>query len=368
LCRDCDRYAAKLANRSGCSPLIELSSCREQLVTALSGFRPKLQHLILGFGSSKGYAISDDALKDADNAAWLVYLTPETRAAWCARIHWIRTVDRLAEQAWLKGGRTEFEQFRQHWQRLKMTGEMPIEALYRHELGQMFHLWQDLIHAAPDDRSPHNRFALAAWERYLEAVTAYHCDDLVIPTMADYDRLVDRLGGSLFQIFPDLNVDLAAGARAFGALDQCYNHLRDLDEDTQHRLCYFPQDLLSRFGLTAEEFYQRTVFKQSGYLDLMHYWLYDYLPPHKAIAQQFARRSDLPLAWKLLCDWSLDRYQRIETYLQRCDYNYVEFAQQYWADVRQHLQHHPRSAVHHISAWTRLTDDPCGPQPIHRSA
>ncbi|TAF51912.1 MAG: phytoene/squalene synthetase [Oscillatoriales cyanobacterium] len=335
--------------------MIELSSCRELLVTALSGFRPKLQHLILGFGSSHGHAISDDALKDADNAAWLVYLTPEIRAVWSTRIHWIRTVDRLAEQAWLNGRRQEFEQFRHSWQHLKMTGDLPIEAPYRQELGQMFHLWQAEIDTAPCDRDPCHSFALSAWERYLEAVTTYHRDDLVIATMTDYDRLIDRLGGSLFQVFPDLNVELAAGARAFGALDQCYNHLRDLDEDTQHRLCYFPQRVLQRFGLSAEDFYQRTVFERSGYIDLMHYWLSDYLPPRKAIAQQFAQRLDLSPAWRLLCDWSLDRYQRIETCLRHCNYNYVDFTQQYWADVRQQLHPHSRSSVHHISAWTRLT-------------
>jgi phytoene synthase len=298
----------------------------------------------MGFGSSKGCAISDDALKDADNAAWLVYLKPKDQEAWRERIHWIRTVDRLAEHDWLNGKRNGFEQFCHHWQHLRTTGEVSIDSSCRRELSQMSRAWQHRLGIAHSDRGDRDAFAVSAWQRYLTAVATYHRDDLILQTMADYDRMIDGLGGSLFQVLPDLDADLAAGARAFGALDQCYNHLRDLDEDTQHRLCYFPQTLLDKFGLTAENFYQRTVFDQPGYIDLMHYWLYEYLPPRKAIAQQFARRPDLPPAWRLLCDWSLDRYRRIEVCLQRCDYNYVDFAQHYWSDVRHQLQHCPTTS------------------------
>ncbi len=322
----------------------------------------------MDFGSSKGCAISDDALKDVDNAAWLVYLVPEAQEEWRDRIYWIRTIDRLAEHDWLNGERNGFDQFCQHWQHRREAGEVSSNASCQLELWQMSRTWRHLVGAEQIDCDDRDLFALSAWQRYLQAVATYHRDDLILQTIADYDRMIDGLGGSLFQVLPDLDADLAVGARALGALDQCYNHLRDLHEDTRHRLCYFPHTVLDEFGLTAEHFYQRTVFDQPGYVDLIHCWLHEYLPPRKAIAQQFARRLDLPPSWKLLCDWSLDRYQRIETCLQRCDYNYVDFAQHYWTDVRQHLQHHPNTSTFQINVQAPLDGEIYKPLALHRSA
>jgi phytoene synthase len=322
----------------------------------------------MNFGSSNGCAISDDALKDADNAAWLVYLIPDAQAEWRDRIYWIRTIDRLAEQGWLNGERTGFEQFCQHWQHWCDTKERASDTSGQLELWRKSRTWRYLVGNAHSNCDPHHLFALSAWQHYLRAVATYHRDDLVLQTLTDYDRMIERLGGSLFQVLPDLDPDLACGARAMGSLDQCYNHLRDLNEDSQHRLCYFPHTVLAQFGLNAEHFYQRTVFEQPGYRQLMHYWLHEYLPPRKIIARQFAQRLDLPPSWKLLCDWSFDRYQRIEACLQHYDYNYTDFAQHYWADVRQHLKYHPKTSSPSIKIQTPID---CAIHPsfkIHRSA
>lgn len=328
----------------------------------------------MDFGSSNGCAIADDALKDVDNAAWLIYLTPDAQEEWRDRIYWIRTLDRLAEQGWLNSELNSFEQFCQHWHHPQPVEELPIEASCQLKLWRKSRTWRHLINTAHsdcdncDNCAPRNLFALSAWQHYLRAITTYHRDDLVLQTMVDYDRMIEHLGGSLFQVLPDLNADLAVGACVVGALDQCYNHLRDLNEDSQHRLCYFPHTLLNEFGLNAEHFYQRTVFEQPGYRQLMHYWLYEYLPPRKAIAQQFARRLDLPPSWKLLCDWSFDRYERIEACLQSCDYNYVDFAQHYWTEVRQHLKHHSTPPAHPITIQTPRGCGMYKPFALHRSA
>ena len=336
--------------------MTKLSFCKipESHISA-STFDQGLYQILSDFGSSDGCAISDDRLKDADNAAWLVFLTPKAQKTWRERIHWIRIVDRLAEQDWLRGNLDRFEQFRRHWQHLRKTGEILIDSPCQRELWQMSRAWGFYTGSGqPDSGQPDSgqhqneacdHFAVFAWQRYLDAIADYHQDDLILPTMADYDQMLDRLGGSLFQVFPDLNTDLAVGARALGSLDQCYNHLRDLYEDTQHGLCYFPQDLLDGFGLSAEDFYTLRVFDRPGYLDLMRFWLREYLPPRVAIAQRFSRRLDLPPAWRLLCDWSLDRYRRIEACLQRCNYDYGEFSERYWTEARQHLKYYPDRLV-----------------------
>lgn len=317
-------------------------------------------------GSSDGWAISDDRLKDADNAAWLVFLTPEEQKPWRERIHWIRVIDRLAEQDWLQGNQGRFEQFRRHWQHLWDTGEILIDSPCQHELWQMSRAWGlhkksrqseavqfksapstlgSLTSTQDQIQTECDRLAILAWQHYLDAITDYHQDDLHLATIADYNQMLDRLGGSLFQVFPDLNAELAIGARALGSLDQCYNHLRDLHEDTQHGLCYFPQDLLDTFGLSAEDFYTLQILKRPGYRKFMQFWIHDYLPPRVAIAQQFARRLDLPPQWRLLCEWSIDRYQRIEDCLQRCHYNYQDFADRYWAETRRRLKYYPDRLV-----------------------
>src|SRR3982751_1171267 len=49
------------------------------------------------FASSAHAALGDDALKDFDNAAWVVELAPSIQPAWLQRIRAIRLADRLAE-------------------------------------------------------------------------------------------------------------------------------------------------------------------------------------------------------------------------------------------------------------------------------
>mgnify|MGYP001793989543 FL=1 len=189
-----------------------------------------------------------------------------------------------------------------------------------------------------DRRTPGSQsFSLKAWQRYIHAIASYHRHDLRIQSLADYERAIDRLGGALFQILPDLRPDLAGGAHAFGALDQCYNHLRDLQEDTQSGLCYFPADILASFGLHPADFATSNIFKKSGYRKFMEFWLRDYIPAKRFQAEQFASRPDLPQTWRSLCDWSLDRYRRIETCLARCDYSYIDFSSAYWPSVCQYL-------------------------------
>jgi phytoene synthase len=80
-----------------------------------------VSHLI---GSSQNLAFADDALKDEDNAAWVLTLKPEGRSEWIERIRWIRLIDRLAEQACITGDRTELQAFQTGWSHLQRTGQV----------------------------------------------------------------------------------------------------------------------------------------------------------------------------------------------------------------------------------------------------
>jgi len=161
------------------------------------------------FASSTHAGLSDDALKDFDNAGWVAGLAGQVRKEWIERIRAIRLADRMVESG-LRGlhiVRNEAEAFED---------------------------------AAPEVR--------AAWDRYLTALDAYH-GDLQVRTLADHREMMDRLSGSLLQLVPFLQPHHFEPVRAFGVLDQFFNNLRDLAEDTAAGVCYFPDDVLARFGL-----------------------------------------------------------------------------------------------------------------------
>src|SRR5712671_5447 len=168
------------------------------------------------FASSSHAALSDDALKDFDNAAWVRDLPASIRPAWVERIRAIRIADRLAENATLHVVRS--------------TGDGVSETLEG---------------ACPAGQ--------AAWTKYLAALRAYHGRDLRLRTIADHRRMLDRLSGSLLQLVPFLLPHHFAAIRAFGVLDQFFNNLRDLAEDAAQGICYFPEDVLARFGLRRED-------------------------------------------------------------------------------------------------------------------
>src|SRR5690349_11677085 len=63
------------------------------------------------FGSSEYRALSDDALKDEDNASWVLLLEDDVRDEWVRKIRWIRLVDRLAENEWFEPEEQRFGAF-----------------------------------------------------------------------------------------------------------------------------------------------------------------------------------------------------------------------------------------------------------------
>src|SRR5438105_9311302 len=167
------------------------------------------------FASSAHAALGDDALKDFDNAGWVKDLPAAVQPHWIERIRAIRLADRLTEN-------------------------------------QVLHLVR-----APDDGASQpfedaGRAVQVAWTRYLAALRAYHRRDLRVRSIAAHRRMLDRLSGSLFPLLPFLLPHHLEPIRAFGALDQFFNNLRDLAEDAAQGICYFPEDVLARAGLRRE--------------------------------------------------------------------------------------------------------------------
>jgi 15-cis-phytoene synthase len=286
-----------------------------------------ISHLV---GSAKHFAISDDSLKDDDNAAWVLTLDADTRSQWLERIEWIRLADRLAENQLLEAGKSEFQVFLEHWQVLFTTGEVVTDSAYETVLRRMQTHW-----FGPND--PTGDLNVQAWNRYLLAVSQYHREQMVIPKLSHYTAMLEELAGSFFQVLPFLSERHWQSVYQFGAVDQFYNNLRDMREDAEQGICYLPTEILDRFGVTRAEILTLTACQNPGYRPMMEFWVEDYLSRLYHKACRFIMTADLHPSWQILRAWSLNRYRRIERILRQCEYDYVRFPQLYWQTVRQDL-------------------------------
>ena len=238
-----------------------------------------------------------DALKDFDNAGWVAALPASIRSAWVERIRPIRLADRVAESAGL------------------------------HVVGAE----EDGLSRAFDRAAPS---AQAAWKRYLAALGAYHGRSLRVRTIAAHRRMLDRLSGSLLQLVPFLEAHHYQAIRAFGALDQFFNNLRDLAEDAAQGICYFPEDVLRRFGLSREAVVGGRCRGTAAWRELMVYWLDEYLPELERNAARFDACDDLHPSVSRLRSEFRARYARILDLFCAVDFDFERFAEEYWSAVR----------------------------------
>jgi phytoene synthase len=291
-------------------------------------------------GSSQYRAVADDSLKDEDNAAWVMQLEPAVRTEWIERVGWMRLVDRLAENELIEPEKERFQKFRLGWNSLLAGDNVKLGSTYAETLLKIKDRWFGPCSQKVDQLS------ILAWDRFVEAIATYHRANLTIDSLAQYEAMLESVAGSFFQAFPFLAEEHWQSARCFGIVDQFYNNLRDLREDAEQGICYFPTELLNRFGVSREEILQMQCFANPGYRQMMEFWLDDYLPKLRRKTYGLVLAQDLHPSWQILRDWSLRRYSRIERVFRRCDFNYALFPQHYWAEVRQELH---RSQVEHLS-------------------
>ncbi len=282
-------------------------------------------------GSSQYEAVADDTLKDEDNVAWVMLLHPAVKDEWIERIRWIRLADRLAENELVTPGNTEFQKFYNNWQRLLQGEMLEPECAYHQILTQIADRWSGKFASSLERRS------LQAWERFLTATAYYHQPDLVIDTLVAHTEMLEALAGSCFQILPFLTEPYWQLAIAFGAVDQFFNNLRDLQEDARQGICYLPATVLEEFGVTRHEILSLTACQKPNYQRMMQFWLDEYLPQLLQRTQPLLLAQDLHPSWQLWRDWSFHRYRRIEQVFRDCQFDYTQFPQQYWTKVQQEL-------------------------------
>ncbi|HZX64414.1 MAG TPA: squalene/phytoene synthase family protein, partial [Myxococcales bacterium] len=180
-------------------------------------------------------------------------------------------------------------------------------------------------------------------DRYLAALDGYH-GDFQVRTLADHREMMDRLSGSLLQLVPFLQSHHFEPVRAFGVLDQFFNNLRDLAEDTAEGVCYFPDDVLARFGLSREDVLCGRWRSMSGWRKLMSFWLDEYLPALEREAARFDECNDLHASVVRMRDEFRLRYARIESLFREVDFDFERFAEEYWGEVRSRAEPAARAA------------------------
>lgn len=305
------------------------SNVQNERFSDARGSKAQISQLV---GSSLYRAFADDSLKDEDNVAWVMTLDPGVRQDWIERIGWIRLVDRWAENELLDDRCCEFQQFRAGWEFLRDRGFVPPGHPRESMLTRMQGCWFGSKITRADV------LAVKSWDIYLQAISTYHQPNLVVDSLEEYEQMLEHLAGRFFQILPFLSPDLWQAACYFGMLDQFYNNLRDLHEDAQQGICYFPREVLARFGVTREEILQSKCIRDRSYYQLIEFWLDEYLPRLRAKANGFIEAKGLHPSWQILRDWSLARYCRIEEIFRCCGFDYVCFPQYYWTAVAEDLK------------------------------
>lgn len=232
-------------------------------------------------------AVADDRLKDFDNLSWLRAQAPAVIAQWRPRVVWMRQLDRAAEAAQLGDGEAA-----------------QILSQIRRPEGALAH-------------------------QYARAIHKYHQPDVCIRTSQDFERMVDEVGGSIFQLFPYLTTAARTAIRPLGALDQVMNILRDVHEDAQRGLCYFPQAELAVFGI------QNWNPQTAG--PLLRHWFEDRLPYFYRRARAFDAFCEVHPSLAALRESCWERYRRVELCYREVEFDATAFHERYWTQVRTRL-------------------------------
>jgi phytoene synthase len=278
-----------------------------------------ISHLI---GSSQFTSAPTDTMKDEDNASWLLKLPEGLLRDWTASLKWMRVSDRLAEAEALgvEDEEYRFSDFLEEFGQLRRHG-------FIYESSPLAETFQTLRERW--EREGFGERELRPWDTYLKALRKYTPP----PAIQDYDEcetMYRELSGSLFLTFPLAPLKYADALNSFGALDQLYNNVRDLAEDTARGICFFPDALLRRFSLCREEIALQITHPDYRFASMMDDILTTFAGRLRRKAAQLIRAEDLHWSWKLLLRMTLERYVRTESVFRECRYNAAAFNGRYW--------------------------------------
>jgi phytoene synthase len=272
-------------------------------------------------GSPNFDGFGDDSCKDEDNASWVLTLEKATQLKWIERLRWLRAIDRIAEQSFKIKDPAFYSSFITDF-------EILLDRKVLNPTSNYFPLLQHVR----DTMVPGQRGTMVeSVSKFVSAVSKYHqIDAAAIETLADYQSMLENIGGNFFQTFPDIPHQLREPIFHFGALEHFYNNLRDLREDAENGICYIPGELLSRFSLTRTDILSLRASTRHNFQRLMEFLMSGLLLQLKLNAAEFIVAPIQEHSFILLRESCLRRHARIEYVIRVCNFDFVEFSAQYW--------------------------------------
>jgi len=280
---------------------------------------------------------SDDRLKDEDNAAWVMKLPGQIRDDWLTTLEWGRVADRLIENAVFgdddarTAGALALADFSTAWKALR-AGEAPATSQFGDLMQRLEERWS---------REGLTEAALHRWDMHLDALWRYRHPDGVILCADDLPLALQEMSGTFFQACPYQPDGLGDAVGALGALDQFFNNLRDLREDTLGGICYLPPDLLALFGIDRSELGAVMERADPRMEKLFGHLLSTVVPELRLQAAPLFSASGLHESWVEMLHSVSVRHSRIEYTARLCRFNAAAFSETYWLLVAQDLAQTP---------------------------
>ncbi len=275
-----------------------------------------------------GRAIGDDRLKDLHNAGWLYELAPVERNRWLERVVWMRRVDRMAEAESLHPSSRTFSRFFAGWERLRETGIAPSGG---DEVSGLLCALRDKWFDRGEARDP---FAVNGFDRYVKASRRYHGANLRIETVAEHQVMLAELSGALLLSMPHAPVEYVEEILALGAVDQLFNDVRDLVEDSAAGVCRFPTELLERFGLRVEDLIIGQ-FDASGVAPLLDFVVSDLAARMRRSYTALSSDRTIHPTWQRLVSEFERRHELVEQTLRTTGFDVKRFTALHWAKARE---------------------------------
>jgi hypothetical protein len=175
---------------------------------------------------------------------------------------------------------------------------------------------------------------LKVWDLYLESISEFIKPNLQIEDMHRYEHVLYCLSGTIFQALPNVPEQYFKEVGILGSLDQFYNNLRDLSEDTKRGISYFPIKLLDEFEININELNHMVSKPDVRFIRMIDYFLSSFATKMWIKVSPLLSSKSLAHSWRLLLDNALRRYKRIEYVFKLCNYNATEFSARYWNHVR----------------------------------
>lgn len=283
----------------------------------------------LDIGSASHHRDSDDRLKDQDNLAFLAGQPADVRAAFLSVCGVLRELDRIIEAARLDRDHGRLERLREAWHALWSEGRV-LPGDEARVLRHARELWLA-------DESISAVVAGASFDEYLEAVVEYSRPGVELWSLWEHNRMLMRISGAMFRLFPYVAPHRLRAIGHFGALDHFFNNLRDIQEDAEAELVFFPREVLDRFGVRRGHIFTGRAVGTPEFRALMTFWLDEYRRQVRERARGFIDAADLHPSVAALRASCLHRYARVERVLRGLDFDYRAFPEVYEAEVRREI-------------------------------